>query len=242
LDPTNYPGTADQVAAAMGGLGTWTSGWLGNSTSGNMTKLFGSVDLAPVSTPTYSQPGPFGDLAVGFNSVNDAFNGGNALDVDADDDIGIAWVAKHSTLAGTGDMVSKGWNGGLPAYLLAREGTEVSFNVRDATPDFVRVAATVPANTWYAGMAVLERTTNKSRIAICSLGGSPSASAESSTAAVGTLSNAFSFIVGDAAAYTADTSLFLSALYVAEDGACATSLSADLSTALSNFVAYISRR
>ena len=240
----DYPQTQAQMATALG-FGNWTAGgigWLCNEASGNLAAVFGGLTLFQDSTPTYSNYGPRGgsDKAVGFNSAADRFTAGNFFDVGPSDDLILVWVGYHTSLTGNGDLIGKGYGAGNPSYLVVRESNEISFYVRDSDPDSVRVAAApVPANTWYVGVAVLDRTTNKSRIGICTMAGAVTLSAESSTSAVGSLSNASDFALGNQGVYTPDTGATVAALYALKGASAATGLSANLSTALSSFATYM---
>jgi hypothetical protein len=238
-----YPQTAAQMAAALG-YGTWTdgAGYLCNESSGNLAAVFGTpATLTAAATPTYSSLGARGgsDKAIGFDGVGDAFTGSaSSFDISASADLAFVLVAKFSTVTGNSDILGKGWGAGA-AYVVVRETSNVALYVRDGV-DQVKVDVPIAANTWYVIVGVAERAANTARIGVCAIGGSPSVSSASSISLVGTMSNGTVFSLGENAVYGASAgSGTISALYVATGSGVATGLSANLSTALSNFATYM---
>lgn len=237
-----YPQIAAAMAAAVG-YGAWSAGWLFNIASGNDSGAFGGVTMTAVSSPTYGTEGPRGgiDKAIGFNSASDAFSAGNNFDVGATDDLIIAWVGQFTaTPASNYDLFSKTAPGlaGAGWYLYHNGGGAFQFTVGDAA-DTATVTCAIPAaNVWYAAIAVLERATNKIRVGYQALDGSSSlVSTLTDATAVGSLSNAISFLVGngDITGSGPHPNALISAFYVAKGNGAATGLGANLSTALTNF-------
>lgn len=238
----DYPQTAAQMATALG-YGTWTSGagYLCNEASGNLAAVFGSPAFTPANTPTYGNQGPRGgtDKAVGFDSSSDTFVGADVFDVGAADDAIFVWVAKLGTLAGGQFhrivIKSPFANGHYVIYSLGStvylEGTDTSGN-----PFLATAASATHFEEWHVGVAVIDRSTGKARVATQGLRtGTQAISSEASMAAVASLANSANFTLGS---YT-DGSWQLAAMYVVTGSGVATGLSANLSTALSNFAAYM---
>jgi hypothetical protein len=234
-----------QTAAAMGhavGWGTWSAGWLFNITSGNDTGAFGGVTMTAVSTPTYSNEGPRGgiDLAVGFNSANDAFSAGDVLDVTGTDDLCVAWVAYiPSAPVGNPSLVSKydGANG-WQVYIEAATGNIRFQGVNGGGALFNADAGSGSSHlgSWHVGLATIDRATGMTRVGTRSLAGTSYVSAETATAATTTAGTA-TLNVGDlsSAPGTAPTGCYVAAVYVGTGASAATGLSTNISTALTNF-------
>jgi hypothetical protein len=251
LDQTvqGYPQTAAATAAAFG-TGTWTAGYLFNETSGNLAASFGAPSLTPVSTPTYGNAGPIGgvDKAIGFDSVADAFDGGDNFEPGAADDLILAWVGYHAPPAdGFANWISKGLGGGgngrYSVYTSTVAGaTQLFFDVTTTAGTTVSTSigtgtmATI-ANGWHVGMAVVERASGKIRLGLRSAGVSYLAN-EAAVPAV-SLASAENFLVG-AQNVLAPVTLKLSAMYIAKGAGAATGVSAGMSTALAAFEAAVS--
>jgi hypothetical protein len=82
-----WPLTAAEMAAALGGYGTWASGYQLDQASGAAADSFGAINLTPASTPQFQQTGaivgsPIIDYAVGFNSAGDRFDAASAASYD----------------------------------------------------------------------------------------------------------------------------------------------------------------
>jgi hypothetical protein len=244
-----YPVTAAAAAAAFG-AGTWTAGYLFNETSGNLAASFGAPSLTPVSTPTYGNAGPIGDVdkAIGFDSVADAFDGGDNFEPGAADDLILAWVGYHAPPAdGFANWISKGLGGGgngrYSVYTSTVAGaTQLFFDVTTTAGTTVSTSigtgtmATI-ANGWHVGMAVVERASGKIRLGLRSAGVSYLAN-EAAVPAV-SLASAENFLVG-AQNVLAPVTLKLSAMYIAKGVGAATGVSAGLSAALAAFEAAVS--
>ncbi len=233
---TPYPQSAAAMQAAVG-YGTWSAGWGFDIASGNDTGLFGGVTMTSVSTPGYSTTGPGngGDKAVTFNSANDAFSAGANFNVTTDDLI-IAWVGKFSSSSANADIFAKFDTGTAKGYTVIAEITRVRIYVGGAGAGAFADVSDFFLNEWHVGIAVIDKNTNRMRIGLRSLSGTSSISAETDTSAVGSLTNASNFLVGDKGGYGAGTSTpAIAGLYVATGAGVATGLSANLSTALTNF-------
>lgn len=242
----DYPQTPAQLTAALGGYGTFTggAGYLCNESSGNLAAVFGTpATLTAASTPTYSNQGARGggDKAVGFDSAADAFNGGTSdFDIGTGDMI-VVFVGKWTAVPGaTATVVSKaaaavasGWG------VWALSPTNYSLFVVDAGG----VKNSDVGNVYYTGqphvgIGVVDRSTGKLRFGITNLiTGASTVGTE--TTISGTITTAANFTLGASAWVSGLTSFQLSALYVATGSGVATGLSANLSTALSNFATYM---
>jgi hypothetical protein len=231
-----YPATAAQMATAVG-YGTWTSGaaWLCNEASGDLAPVFGTGTLADAGTPLYSIQGPRGgtDKAVGFDSATDGFNGGDIFDTDATYDLCFAWVGKvDSTPAGNLSWFGKG-TGAACWYVYRDNAGKLNLNLNNAVA--AQTATAVVQGEWHVGAIVVERGTNRARIATIGIrSGTSSISAELDITAQGTLADADPLLVG-AGVLAPDVDLELAYMAITTGSSVATGLSANLSTALSNF-------
>ena len=242
----DYPQTAAQMATALG-YGTWTSGagYLCNESSGNLASVFGTpATLTASGTPTYSHIGARGgsDKAIGFDANTEYFDGGDYFDAGASDDLIVAWVAKFDSLPGVTSSICNKLDGAV-GYWGINFNTSGSYEIYAYDgADFLQITtgATPSLNTWHVGIAVIDRSTSRACIGVCDIGGSPSVASELNVSALGATSNANSFRIGT---HNTATNSFLtgtiSALYVVTGSGVATGLSANLSTALSSFAAYM---
>jgi hypothetical protein len=235
-----YPTTAAAMQAAVG-YGTWSAGWLFNITSGNDTGAFGGITMTAVSSPTYGTAGPRAgiDLAIGFNSANDAFSAGDVYDVTGTDDLCVAWVAYiPSAPVSNPSLVSKyDGSNGWQVYLEAGTGNVRFQGVNGGAALFNATAGSGSGHlgSWHVGIATIDRVAGKARVGTRSLAGVSYVSAEATTAATTTAGTA-TLRVGDlsSAPGTAPTGCYVSAFYIGAGSAAATGLSANLSTALTN--------
>jgi hypothetical protein len=227
-----YPTTAAKMNEAVG-YGTWTAGWLCNESSGSLAATFGAPSLSAVGTPTYSNDGYLSapDKAISFDASGDGFSGGDVHDVTATDDLVLAWVAKvTATPAGNRGWFSKGAAPGW--YMYRKADGALTFNVNDIVDTQV---SAVPLGEWHVGIAVVDRAANVSRVGVRGLtSGTTTVSATSDITAQGTLANGSSFLVGEGIV-TADTDVKMAAFWIGTGVGAGTGLSANLSTALSNF-------
>lgn len=244
-----YPRTAEHLRSATGGFGVWTGGaaYLCDEAYGSLLPVFGSVPLAPGSTPTYSNAGAFGpaDLAVGFDSDNDCFDGGNNFNVGAADDLFALWVAFAASVpaALVDSLFSKVTSGA--GYQINFDNVSGNFYFQgfDATPTtlFTAIGASPHLLSWHVGGAVIERGTARARLATRSLStGASSAVAEQSVAA-SSMSNAVAFRLGERAdtAGIAPTTMRFSFFAITTGASVAVGCSANLPTILQNFATYL---
>lgn len=232
---TPYPQSAAAMAAAVG-YGTWSAGWGLDIASGNDAGLFGGVTLTAVSSPTYSNTGPAhgGDKAVGFNSSLDAFSAGDNFDADATSDLVIAWVGKFTATPGAArDLFSK-YNPANPRWIVYHTGSDFVFNLNDGVDNVDAGVSGLAVGEWHVGIAVLDRGAGVARIGIRTLAGVTTVGSTASTAAIGTLASTDSFLVGNAV-QGAPTDFLLAGLYIGTGTSAASGMSANLSTALTNF-------
>jgi hypothetical protein len=224
-----YPQTAAAMRAAVG-YGTWSAGYLCNETSGNLAPAFGAPALAPISTPTYADPGPRGgiDLAVGLDSAGDGFTGGNVHDAGTGD-LCLAWVGYFTGTPGSFTaLIGKG--SGADGWIIYVNSGFLVFGSHTATAHGVPLPV-----GWYAGMACIDRGAGAHRLAVMPLGGGPPSI--SSGVPDATYASSSSFIFGGGGTWLASAAApcLLSALYVGTGAGAASGLSANLSTALTNF-------
>jgi hypothetical protein len=232
-----YPVTAAATAAAIG-HGTWDAGWLFNITSGNDSGVFGGVTMTAVGSPTYGTAGPRGgvDLAVGFDSATDAFSAGDVYDATAADDIAYAWVAKFSAASSNfANFITKGNgdpDGRIALYTMADGRLIAETKLAGVQQSTAEIA--LPAyDTWLVGIFVIDRATGKMRFGVRTLAGTTVVSTETAQPATN-LSSPDSLLIGRD--NVADPTMAkVAAFYVAHGAGAATGLSANLSTALTNF-------
>lgn len=232
-----YPTHAPAVTTALGSYGNFAAGagWLFNITSGNDAGAFGGVTLTAANAPTYSNAGALGgiDLSVGFASTS-YFDGGANFDVIATDDLIVAWVAKiagtsvsyRSLFSKMAGAFASGW--GIQSRSDA--GITIAVGAVEATTG----AAGLYQNEWHVGMAVIDRSTGKMRIATRGLT-SLTTSISAEFAVAGSFTTAGTFRVGASTWVGADADAQVAGLYITEGTSVATGLSTNLSTAITNF-------
>jgi hypothetical protein len=233
----NYPTDATELERQIG-YGVWDSGsiWLCNEASGNLAPSLGATTLTAASTPTYGTTGPRGgaDKAIGFDSASDGFSGGNVNDVGATDDLIIAMVTKVAA-GTTADVITKGVN---PGYFLR---TEVAngwrFIIGDGVDQSFHNTSNLLGDEWIVLIAYVDRAAVMSGIAIKGLTSGTAVTSSNSTAAIGTLSNASNFLVGNGGLIGATNAPQIAYLAVVKGAGVAAGLHAGIATALSNFAA-----
>jgi hypothetical protein len=240
-----YPTAAAAMQAMLGFGGDWGGGqgWLLNEASGNLAPTFGATTLTATSL-TYGTPGPSAgiDKAIGFDAGTDNADGGNIFDVGASDDLTVAWVGYLSAVpGGSVSIITKftttGW------YVNVDAGGNLNFGAYRAGPvnDFNAPVA-APIAGWYVGIATIDRGTGKGRLGIRTLAGVTAVSAEQAVSA-NSFTTAGAFRLGQRAdAGAASTGSLLAAVYAVKGSGIASGLSANLSTALTNFANAINSR
>jgi hypothetical protein len=237
----DYPATASEMATAVG-YGTWSAGYLCNETTGNLTSAFGTpATLTAVNVPTYSNAAARGgaDKAVGFDSSNDAFSGGDMLDVQSTYDLVVAWVGRWPTALAR-DMFSK-YAGAAGWGIYSPTTTSVRLLLSDGTHTFSIDAAALPANEFYVGIAAVDRSTNTARIGIQGLtSGTATLSTNTSVSTLTDASNAANLLVGCNSSITNNgIGHEVSAWYIGSGVGAAAGIPANLTSALSNWATYM---
>jgi hypothetical protein len=234
-----YPQSAAAMQAAVG-YGTWSAGYLCNETSGDLAAVFGAPTLTDSGTPTYGTAGPIGgiDKAIGWADAADYFDGAVNFDVTNLQDLCVAWVGKFSATPSASVLFCKG--AAAPLWAISIGTTGPYMEIYDPSgAATAQVSAYV--GEWHVGMAVIDRSTGKMRVATHGLtSGTSSVSAEV-TAVTGTLANAGAFRFGaSATGGSASTVLNISAFYIGTGASAATGLSAGMATAIVNFASAVS--
>lgn len=242
----DYPSTAAQLAAAVG-YGTWTSGaaWLCNEASGNLAPAFGSPSLTPNSSPTYGTLGPRSgaDKAIGFDSINDAFFGGDVFNIAATSDFALLWVAYFTSAASNPTVISK-YSGAAGKWWVGIDTATGKYFLQGinsgGSSDFIAYSGVIPLNCWHVGIATIDRATGKASVGVCQIGGSPLVGTEV-TATATAYSNAANFSIGDRGDLPGGAPQNGKIAYAAivTGTSVATGMSANLSTALTNFATYM---
>jgi hypothetical protein len=235
-----YPATAAQMATAVG-YGTWSTGWLMNDSSGTLVDAFAAANLTvSFGTAVYANQGARGgnDKAISFDTGTDQFSAGDVLD--AEGDLVLAWVARFDTAGGAnGDILGKGWGtaaAGQVQYILVRASDGVTLFVQDSAGGTYSSSASGHINEWHVGIAVLDRVGGVLRVGTQALTTGTQSLGTSTAFTLPAVGNAQNFVFGSAGAYGAAMNVKVSALYA---GFIGTGLSANLSTALSNFASYM---
>jgi hypothetical protein len=230
-----YPLTASAMQAAVG-YGTWAAGYRCNETSGNLASAFGApATLTASSTPTYGASGPRGgvDLAIGFDSIADAFDGGNVFDPGANDLV-IACVFKFGvTPGGTVNICGKVAGGLASGWALYADTNNIGLAFNDGAIKVSVVSIASFIGEWCVLLGCIERgSTNLARFAIRGLTSGTTATA-TSTSVGGNVTNALAFRLGntpwaDAAAGN------MAAVWAGSGSGAATGLAANITTAVAN--------
>jgi Bacteriophage Mu-like, Gp48 len=241
-----YPTTAAAAAAAIPGA-TFSHGWLCNDVSGDMVPVFGGLTLTASGGILYGQTGPRGgaDRCLEFQapSLLGRFAGGANFDVGGTDDLVVAWVGLWTELPSVfGAMFGKvsaafgnGWS------VSGTDGTALTLGAGAGSTQGATISGTgaYHVGTWHVGIAVVDRSTGKSRIGTRSLGGVSVISSEGSPGS-SSLSNASNFYVGRSDWVGLNDNFRFAALYIGKGSGAATGLSAGLSAALTRFAETIS--
>jgi len=235
-----YPESAAAFTAAVG-WGVPSAAWLCNEASSSLAAVFGSPSLTAVSTPTYGTAGPCGgvDLAVGFDSASDAFDGSTNFDPGTNDLV-LACVAKFTaTPSAYGSIISKidaTPTGGYALYVT--DLGKLGFLLYDAgVLKFFESTSLMLVGEWMVILACIDRSTGKFRVGVRGLT-SGTTSVATETAIGGSVTIGSTFRLG---ASLWKPPAFCNLAYVAAGSAasCASGMSANLSTALTNFAAAV---
>lgn len=235
----NYPTTAAEVLAQLG-YATWNAGWLCNEASGNIVPAFGSPTMTPTSTPTYGTPGPRGgpDKAIGIDSASDGFLGGDVYDVAATEDHAFLAVCYFPAAPNSGVIFRKGVAADASYWVIYTTGAGgITLEWKTTSGTKTATSSSLPIGSWFVLSATFDRTTNRLRIGTCPLGGSPTVSTET-TGFAEAVANASDFAFGSGAGFgSLNVPFYCSAFFIAVGAGAASGLSANLSSALSNFAA-----
>lgn len=239
----DYPSSAAALTAALGGYGDFTSGgaWLCNETSGNLSAAFLGATLTAAGTPTYSNVGARGgaDKAVGFDTNTDYFTGGDIYDVTLSDDLIVLWVGRFSSVSGAnGWIINKylGWG------VQATSTGAISLATYDGTSRTATTGTTAQlAGEHHVGIAVIDRGAGTMRVGTIGLtSGTSIISSTTSISAMVSTNTTDPFRFGASTVGNDGVTTFtLSYAAVSTGPSVATGLSANLSTALSNFATYM---
>lgn len=237
-----YPTTAAAAALAVPGA-TFTNGWLCNDASGNMAPVFGGLTLTASGQVIYGQAGPRGgtDRCLEFASppsLLGRFDGGSNFDVAGGDDLVVAWVGLWTALPSAfGAMFGKvsasfanGWS------VSGTDGTALQFGCGAGSTAGSSIGGTAGfhVGSWHVGIAVIDRSTGKSRVGTQALGGAQQISPQG-TASSTSFSNASNFYVGRSDWVPLNDHFRFAALYIGKAPGAATGLAAGLSASLQRF-------
>jgi hypothetical protein len=240
----DYPQTAAQAAVAIGG--TWTSGagYLFDAASGNPASIFGTPSSLTASSITYSHLGARGgaDLAIGFDNAADYADGGSVFDPGTGDLL-VVGVAKWTAIPASGvTVVSKGVDGAFSTgwAVFGDQSYDYGLIARDSGSQSVYFTDSVGfcVGEPHVFIAVIDRSTGKMRFGTRGLL-SGTTTTTSEVTSIGSVSGSPNFRIGSSAWLGAPTTFQLSALYIVTGSGVATGLSANLSTALTSFAAYM---
>jgi len=237
----NYPTTAAELAALVG-YGTWTSGalWLCDEASGNLVASFGTPNLTPVSTPTYGAIGPRGgpDKAVGFDSSADAFSAGDTFDIASTADMVVLWVGKFASNPGANRDVMGKWEASVNGWSIVNRQTTLRLSLSDGVFNSFTETSSLYYGEWHVGIAVIDRGAARARIGLFGLTSQTSnLGSELDITTMGAISNAGSTLFGcnPPQVNSVDTGLSFAMIGLVVGTSVASTMSANLATALSNF-------
>jgi hypothetical protein len=237
----DYPQNVTEMTTALGGYSTMSAGFLCNEASGDLLPAFGSFQMADTGTTTYSIQGARGgtDKAVALGAASDTFSGGDVLDVTASDDLVLVWVGKW-TSAATRDVFHK-FAGAAGWAIYSPTTSSIGLLLNDGVDQVVPIAAALPVNEWYVGIAAVDRTANTARIGVRTLAtNTTTLSADTSIATIGNMSNAASLLMGcNASINNNGTGHQVSAWYIGVGSGIAFGIPANLSAILSSFATYM---
>ncbi len=232
-----YPANASALGSIIGGI--WTSGaaWQCQEAATPLVAAFGSPNLTAVSSPTYQQTGPrTGRYSVGFNSTDDAFSGGDVFNVTGTDDLLFAWVG-YASAAANADFAGK-WNGAT-GWILANETNKVTLYIDDGPDAAVASTGQLLTGEWYVGLAYIDRTAGFAGVAIKGLTSGTVSSGSASSAALGDITNAANFRLGDVDNYGAASAPLIAYAAISVGASFATGIHAGITTAIANFASAV---
>lgn len=241
LTARTYPTTAAAAAAAVPGA-TFTHGWLCNDLAGDMVPVFGGLTLTASGSIIYGQAGPLGgaDRCLEFTSpaTHGCFDGGANFDIAGTDDLVVAWVGLWSDLPSSfGAMFGKvsatftnGWS------VSGTDGRSIELAAGPGGTNGCSVIGTSAfhVGAWHVGIAVIDRSTGKTRIGTQALGGVQAISA-TGTCGAASFSVADPFTVGRSNWVSCNDRFRFAALYIGNGPGAATGLSTNLGAALQVF-------
>ncbi len=238
-----YPRTAASLASVIGA--TTTAGWLFDIASGNDTGTFGGITMTASGSPQYWPSGPASnDRSVRMTLATDNFSAGDNFDVNGTSDLVVAWVGYLEAIpSATRSIVTKYTAGTFDGWFVQVQNTGLLQFGADGTAVsqfLISSGSTMPVGEWHVGIAVIDRSTARARIGVRGLtSGTSSVSAESVALTASTV-NAVAMTIGKGGTGAdACTEFYYAGLYVGTGSGIATGLSANLSTALTNFASAI---
>jgi hypothetical protein len=249
---TNYPTSVAEAHAALG-FGVFDHGWLCDDPSGNMAPAFGGLTLVAGGTGIiYGDPGPINNGAVdktlGFGAPRTGkFDGGQAFDVGAGDDLLVAWVGMWRSLPSAfgsicGKVTATFTNGWAVA---GRDGTAIGLGLGPGDSLGVSLlafgAAAYHVGSWHVGIAAIDRSVGRACIGTRSVTTGTAMTNTSGSIDAQSVSTAASFSVGSSAWVPANDNFRLAALFIGKSVGAATGLPANVATALQNFHTYVTR-
>jgi hypothetical protein len=196
----SWPNSPAVMNAAMGGYGSWASGWQCDESNGSLTDAWGGITLAPSSTPTYGNAGPLnGDFAVGFDDASaDAFSASSTstYDITASDSIALYCCVKPTTMANRNFM---GKVSGIDGYAIQGEVSKMQAFIGDGVAFAQNVVNANHVGDWCDILFCVDRTNQRAQL-FTNLGTSTALD----ISAIGNPNNAGAFTLG------AFTSMFAS--------------------------------
>lgn len=247
---TNYPASVAEAHAALG-FGVFDHGWLCDDASGNMAPAFGGLTLVAGGTGIiYGDPGPINNGAVdktlGFGAPRTGkFDGGQAFDVAAGDDLLVAWVGMWRSLPSAfGTMFGKvtatftnGW------AVNGADGTGLSLGLGPGSTIGVGILGTSAyhVGSWHVGIAAIDRSIGRACIGTRSVATGVAVSNVNASIDAQSILNAATFSVGSSAWVPANDNFRLAALLIGKSAGAATGLPTNITAALQNFHTYVTR-
>jgi len=249
---TNYPASVAEAHAALG-FGVFDHGWLCDDPSGNMAPAFGGLTLVAGGTGIiYGDPGPINngvdDKTIGFGAPRTGkFDGGQAFDVGAGDDLLVAWVGMWRSLPSAfGTMFGKapatltnGWS------VTGRDGTALGLALGpgDSFGVSLNTAAAYHVGSWHVGIAGIDRSIGRSFLGTRSVATGTALTNVNGNIDAQAILTAATFSVGSSAWVPANDNLRLAALFIGKSAGASTGLGTltNVAAALLNYHTYVTR-